>query len=420
MSVDQRPADPGPSDPHASEPHHRDVTTTEFDLRAQRKRVVVCCDGTWKTSSDRHVSNIEKIARSIRTTADDGAPQVVFYSPGVGTGATWMDRLVGGATGKGLDADLLAAYRFLALNWQPGDEIHVFGFSRGAYTARSLVGMIRSIGLLTPLGMARDHLPEAIELYRGRPCDAPPTAEYARRLADYRTQCFPGTVPIRFLGVFDTVGALGVPGITSKRYRFHNVALGDHVRTARHALALHERRRAFAPAIWSGAPAVGQDVKQIWFEGVHSDVGGGYAESGLADATLAWMVTQAGDAGLDFDPALLRVCAVDLDPCAHTSLRWGYRIANAVSACAARLQVGGAAHARFRHGWRVVEERGDTRVGVSGPALSRLADGLDPAAGARNLCEWAKTHADTPAGLIGEPVTLPWRTVLTPLHTDHP
>ena len=128
------------------------------------KNLVVCCDGTWKNSDDRYVSNVEKIARSIAPRGFDGETQIVHYARGVGSTGSWIERIVAGAFGVGLDDAIVDCYRFLALNYEPGDRIFVFGFSRGAYTARSLCGMIAHVGLLTPMGVAEGQLPTAMDL----------------------------------------------------------------------------------------------------------------------------------------------------------------------------------------------------------------------------------------------------------------
>ena len=135
------------------------------------KRLVICCDGTWNRPDNAHVTNIEKIARTVETDPVDGDPpaqQMVLYLSGVGTSGYTVDRLLGGAFGFGLFDNMRSGYRFLALNYDPGDEIFVFGFSRGAYTARSLVGMIGRVGLLTRESLIRDQPAGG-----GRPLPAP-------------------------------------------------------------------------------------------------------------------------------------------------------------------------------------------------------------------------------------------------------
>ncbi|RJO69180.1 DUF2235 domain-containing protein [Nocardia panacis] len=307
------------------------------------KRLVVCCDGTWKAESSTTVSNIIKIAETV--TFDAPGPlgqriqQWVSYVSGPGARGFLADRLMGGAFGLGLEANLSAAYWHLALNWEPGDEIYIFGFSRGAYTARSLAGLIHRVGLLTPEAMIRGAYPEAMRIYR----QAPPTdgVEPDQWRTFRRDNCqYP--IKINFLGVFDTVGALGIPGLTARRHRFHDVKLTGNVHCARQALAINERRRVFEPCLWTipVEPNIKysrriERVKQVWFEGVHSDVGGGYAESGLSDITLHWMIREAEAIGLVFDRERLDRLAAEcraqdqyLD--LHDSLSTPYRVLNAL------------------------------------------------------------------------------------------
>jgi uncharacterized protein (DUF2235 family) len=334
------------------------------------KRLVICCDGTWKRPDQAAVSNIERIARAVDTTSAATTQQVVYYASGVGTGATRSERLLGGAFGLGLDTGIVNAYRFLALNYETGDEVFVFGFSRGAYTARSLVGMIGLLGLLTPKGVVGEHLPEAIALYRSRD---------EAGITRFRQHTHPGELPVHFLGVFDTVGALGLPGTLSRRkYAFHDVRLGQHVLCARHALALDERRMAFAPAVWMGPDAHARDdvVKQVWFDGVHSDVGGGYAKHpGLANLTLLWMLREARAAGLEIAQERLPDLQ-DREPYVHDSLRGPYRLFNALTRVALRLGLSPAKALRFRGRHRVLETTDadgnhDLNVLIADVALAR-------------------------------------------------
>ncbi|MEU0541454.1 DUF2235 domain-containing protein [Nocardia sp. NPDC005978] len=306
------------------------------------KRLVVCCDGTWKAESSSTVSNIVKIAQTVCLTGTDGAGepvgQRVYYISGPGARGFASDRLLGGAFGLGLEANLSAAYWQLALNWEPGDEIFIFGFSRGAYTARSLAGMIHRLGILTYAAMIAGKYPEALRIYQQRkanPMDADPPewAEFRR------AHCYPDPVKINFLGVFDTVGAMGIPGITAWRHRFHDVRLSSSVHCARQALALDERRRSFEPCLWEVPVELAEKyrrtdrVKQVWFEGVHSDIGGGYPECALSDITLRWMIAEAAAEGLAFDQSRL---ATLLANCAgkpeherlHDSLSIGFRVLN--------------------------------------------------------------------------------------------
>lgn len=345
--------------------------------------LVVCCDGTWKRADDPTVSNIERIARAIARGAPDGQEQVVYYSPGVGTGGSRVERLLGGAFGLGLNANIVDAYRFLALNYRPGDHLYVFGFSRGAYTARSLLGMIAAVGLLTPNGVAAGLLPQAIELYRSRPhrdTTTGPVSPPTERARVFAAACHPAPdVSIRFLGVFDTVGALGIPGIGRAKYRFHDLELSGQIQTARQALALAERRRIFAPSVWA---AHHRDIKQVWFDGVHTDVGGGYAESAIADVTLRWMVAEAAARGLAFDVERILPSLRPEPVVVHDSLSWVYRISNAMLAAGRALNpiLRRVRPARFQRGWRHLNpmtELGrayDVRVARSAYARAQRAE----------------------------------------------
>jgi len=269
------------------------------------RRLVICADGTWNTA-DKVKSgvpvptNVTKMARAICATDDAGVSQIVFYHEGVGTGFGPLDKVLGGGFGIGLERNITDCYRFLVDNYEEGDEIYLFGFSRGAFTARSLAGMIRKCGILTANETHR--IPEAFKLYRSEVLPSEPEAEKFR--ADYSF-----TVRIRLIGVWDTVGSLGIPGalrfVARKRFEFHDVALSSWVDHAYHALAIDERRKPFEPTLWGAKPpepnAPPQTLEQVWFSGVHSNVGGGYPDAGLSDIAFGWMVEKAKGAGLAFD-----------------------------------------------------------------------------------------------------------------------
>ncbi len=366
------------------------------------RRLVVCCDGTWQSSDSRHVSNIAKIAWSVETRrlgAD--VDQVVHYVGGVGARYS-ADRWLGGAVGLGLLANLSDAYQFLALNYEPGDEVYVFGFSRGAYTARSLVGMIARVGLLRADQL--DHLREAMHRYRNRAASADAVA--AGDLADFRrNRCHPD-VPIQFLGVFDTVGALGVPGPFKRRHQFHDIRLSRSVRSARQALAIDDRRMAFEPCLWElqEGTAEGQ-VEQVWFEGVHSDVGGGYAETALSDTALLWMVQEASAQGLVLNAARL---AGHLDgraaPRRHDSMKLIYRVSNGVR----RLRQLVAGTPRFRGDVRVLRLPRDQAVALASAAAARWdadADGYRSVA--PNVGWWHALAEAEGTGAVEDVLALP-------------
>lgn len=271
------------------------------------KRLIVCCDGTWKTA-DQGIAgrpcptNVTKLALSIATEDSVGVRQCVYYHRGVGT-ARW-ERLRGGAFGLGLSRNVLDAYHFLADNYEPDDELYFFGFSRGAFTARSLAGLVRNCGILRRENA--DRIDEAWTLYRSS-ADKPSgvASTLFRRAYSHEPR-------IHFIGVWDTVGALGVPALGPRwlkpivkrlnhRWEFHDTKLSTRVDGGFHALAIDEKRAAFAPALWHQQPgADGQELKQVWFTGAHCDVGGGYPDASLSDIALLWMVERAREYGLKF------------------------------------------------------------------------------------------------------------------------
>ena len=257
------------------------------------KRVVICSDGTWQTPNQDNATHVLEMARAVLPTAPDGTTQVVFYDWGVGTD-NWLNRLVGGISGKGIDKNIRDCYRFLVHNYEDGDEIYRFGFSRGAYTVRSLAGLIRNCGILTKA--KADKIGCAYKLYRRR--EAGPDCAEAE---DFRSE-HSREATVKFIGVWDTVGALGIPlrglsKLTAQRYKFHDVKLSRRVPYAYHALAIDERRRPFRPSLWEVQTNKGQIVEQVWFAGVHSDVGGAPDEE-LGNPSFDWMKDRASSAGL--------------------------------------------------------------------------------------------------------------------------
>ncbi len=264
------------------------------------KRLVICCDGTWNFADQKSPTNVTKVALAVAPTDDEGREQRVFYHRGVGT-HRW-DRIRGGAFGMGLSRGVCDAYRFLVQNYEPGDELFFFGFSRGAFTARSTVGLVRNAGILRKENMPL--IKKAYALYRSRTDTKTPRGREAtlfRRSCSYEPR-------IRFIGVWDTVGALGVPGKSvlfarfNKHWTFHNTDLSTYVDAAYQALAIDEKRGPFEPSLWKvqQSAAANQEVEQVWFSGAHSDVGGGYPDHGLSDIPLLWMVDRATRAGLAF------------------------------------------------------------------------------------------------------------------------
>lgn len=307
------------------------------------KNIVICCDGTWNTPDELDggvpaPTNVVRLFNSVAATDAAGVAQRKYYHPGVGTDGSWWDKLAGGGTGRGLDRNIMSAYRELSDNYEQGDRIHLFGFSRGAYTVRSLAGMISRCGLLDTRTLDESGDWAWIERvfqqgYRRRT----ETRKDWERLG-YRFHNAPGeAVPIRFVGVWDTVGALGIPNDLAilnlldglHDHAFHDTALGASIEFARHAVALDEMRASFQPTLWSAEAEAASDnpprLLQVWFPGVHSNVGGGYREAGLSDGALQWMIEEAGkcapqgESGLAFMTEMTRQIRPDYQDFLHDS-----------------------------------------------------------------------------------------------------
>lgn len=280
------------------------------------KRLIICSDGTWNKPGntdrgERVETNVEKMYRCICACDNSGSqpvPQLKFYDKGVGTGYSWKANLLGGIAGAGIDKNIKDIYTFLILNYEPGDEIYLFGFSRGAYTARCIGGLIRNCGILKPEYI--ELVDKAYDLYRARDEYTKPESDM---MVGFRKQYAREAItPIKFIGVWDTVGSLGIPlpwyrAWNMKKYQFHNVTLSSTVENAYQALAIDERRKLFAPTLWKlsntvkNNPDHPQQIEQRWFAGVHSNIGGGYDDTGLSDIALQWLASQANKIGLCYD-----------------------------------------------------------------------------------------------------------------------
>lgn len=285
------------------------------------KQIVVCFDGTWNDPTES--TNVHRLFDALAASAaqrrerrfDDevgmthqerqGDGLLAFYLEGVGaTGLheSWLD----GALGLGLHRRVLHAYLLLSQHYAAGDKLWLFGFSRGAWSARSLAGLLARTGLMT---REQAQAPDAM-------------AEAQRRwlASKRRNEALPeGTAfwlahdeqPIRLVGVWDTVGALGVPQFNGVKlidqaekqlFDFADLTLGPRVQHGRHALAIDETRRDFTPALWQPRA----NVRQQWFAGAHADVGGGYAQCGLSDIALQWMIDESRALGLPFSAQALQ------------------------------------------------------------------------------------------------------------------
>ncbi|WP_158529596.1 DUF2235 domain-containing protein [Parvibium lacunae] len=300
----------------------------------QLKRLFVCCDGTWNQQNQREFgllapTNVVKFANAIQRGVVTGPEQeaieqLVYYHPGVGAGGGLLDSVLGGAFGIGLRRNIKSAYKWLCDQYSQGDEIYILGFSRGAYTARSLVGMIAHGGLMP--GASWDEVETVFKHYQQRRQRTAGVATSAKqRFAEFCQQwqgqqgaCQqPIRASIRFVGVWDTVGTLGIPQAGNLArfiewlnprwsYRFYDVGLSQLVQTARHALAIDEQRQPFTATLWELPPnEAGRDVIQAWFPGCHADVGGGFAACELADLTLEWMLQEAAQCGAVLSQSML-------------------------------------------------------------------------------------------------------------------
>jgi uncharacterized protein (DUF2235 family) len=276
---------------------------------AGSKRIALFLDGTWNTVDDD--TNVWRM-KSLCTVDFE---QICYYSIGVGT--TSGQRLIGGMLGYGLDDEVIRAYQWLTEQYNPDDHIFIFGFSRGAFTARSLSGFISKCGLLKPgapisLKQLYDRYRKGSAAHTIRELKNIPDAQLS--LEDKWLKEYSMPIPIWFQGVWDTVGALGVPFgsvpiISRSNYSFLETDLRINNDRAYHAMAIDEHREAFAPTLWTASVATGvpaypprpiSDVEQRWFVGAHADVGGGYTNDLLAQIPLKWLMQRASAHGLTF------------------------------------------------------------------------------------------------------------------------
>ena len=239
-----------------------------------------------------------KFARGIAPFGLDEKKQIVFYDWGIGS---YHDKFGGGMFAAGLEKNVMDAYRFIVHNYESGDELFFFGFSRGAYTVRSLSALINNCHILK--STKGQLIEDAFELYKN-PNEKPNGSESKKWRLD---NSIPESGSIQFIGVWDTVGSVGIPfsifGFIEDKHIFYDNKLGSNVKVARHAISLDEERSDFEPTLWQ--PREGVDLKQVWFAGVHSDVGGGYekGEDGvlLSDIPMNWMMKQAEAYKMGFD-----------------------------------------------------------------------------------------------------------------------
>lgn len=272
---------------------------------------IVCIDGTWNMPGQVDRDPIEKIEVDSETnvmhifrflTGNAGVTcsggtngerfplrgsscsdlGEVFYLNGVGSTGSWPKRQWQGAVGTGISDRIMKAYQFLASTYESGDRIFLFGFSRGAYAVRSLAGFLDHVGLPeTPTSMTESELEQAYEIYRKKSAKYPGVEMGVKANVD-------------FVGIWDTVGALGF-GL-KELSEWHDISPSNVSRVA-HALALDETRETFLPEYWNGMNTNAL-IDEVWFSGAHSNIGGGYANKGLSNIGLSWMISKAVEAGL--------------------------------------------------------------------------------------------------------------------------
>jgi uncharacterized protein (DUF2235 family) len=276
--------------------------------------IVICCDGTGNEygKNNTNVVNIFSLAKKTSS-------QTTFYDPGVGTGGWEYEEESGFltaksdlATGYGLQKNVLDAYRYLMSHYKKGDKLFLFGFSRGAFTARSLGGMLHKCGLLEP---GSDNLVE----YASKIYNTKGNQSIARGFRD----TFSYSCPVHFIGVWDTVESL----VMNAGKKFHDTTLNSEVSFGYQAISIDEKRKDFPICMWNETDSTGPFIEQVWFAGVHSDVGGWYDERGLSNIALRWMLRKAKSAGLAIDDNLVATMPGDHNDKIHESYSgfWKFR-----------------------------------------------------------------------------------------------
>ena len=298
---------------------------------APSRNIVIFCDGTWNSPEEEAfgqptATNVHKLFMACEDEATSKGDQLTWYQRGVGSDGAWYRRAFEGATGTGTGESIRRGYAAIAARYRPGDRVFLVGFSRGAFTARSIAGMIEKTGLVRD--PSRRCVAEAYRLYRR---DRRTPSKRGRLASDaieaYRTStAVHPDARIHAIGVWDTVGALGLSmwgwcfNVLWIRNDFHRLSANRITDRVHHAMALDEKRSSFVPVPWKDADDRGPVVEEAWFRGVHSDVGGGYADARLSDITLAWMASRLAEAGLLLRPNLPRV-APDCTGRIHNSAR---------------------------------------------------------------------------------------------------
>ncbi len=307
------------------------------------KNIILCCDGT----SNQFAANNTNVIKLYQALEHDPVQQATYYHPGLGTmeavGALTsftrkVTKILGLAVGYGLEDDVAHAYQFIMSAYAPGDRIFLFGFSRGAYTARAVASLLHMYGLIRPGN--GDLIRYAIRMQAALSAEGveKARADEVFKLAEgFRATFSSGPCETHFVGVWDTVSSVGW---IANPVRLPFTADNPSIRIGRHAVSIDERRAFFRSNLWRPSSRGGPtDLKQVWFAGDHCDVGGGYSEaqSRLSDLALSWMAREASNAGLLINLDRLphvhtegaRDAFIALPP-AHEGIRGWWRLAEFV------------------------------------------------------------------------------------------
>lgn len=269
----------------------------------QGKKIIICCDGTGNKPSNGEASNVYDLVELLEEKED----QIVFYDTGLGTEyapgkqtgmAKFINRTYGLAFAVGLQQNIKDAYGFLVDHYEPGDNIYIFGFSRGAYTARAVIGMLHQMGLLKKTGKNLIHYAASAYMKQGKIPWADLKSFQSRLCQSYENNNRKFEIPIEYVGLWDTVKSVGIRHNGTKLAYTRKL---PSVKSIRHAVALDEKRTKFRPNHITALGWLDGSAQTMWFTGVHSDIGGGYPqdERGLSDHAMRWILEEANHCGLD-------------------------------------------------------------------------------------------------------------------------
>lgn len=381
-----------PSETNVKQTNHQAVD-------GQPKRLVLFLDGTWNSVHSN--TNVWRMRALCAPHGADGKPQQVYYSIGV-------NGFLGGVFGQGLDENIRLAYEWLVENYNPGDEVFIFGFSRGAYTARSLAGLVAIEGILrpgSPIGIAElfeRHKAGGLSIWKLE--EIVSTGSHHKfTLQEKWLLKYSRPAKVNVVGVWDTVGSLGwekgnIPGVSRSTFSYLQTGLRIHILNAYHALAIDEHRQDFAPTLWDASHSIRAkprpltSVEQRWFVGAHANVGGGYPTDLLAQAPLQWMMQKAEVHGLTFRSDVELDGDIIEAPIADSHSEFAYGFYSIFSKKLNRL-IGREPYSRGAKTYSTVNETIDATVFERWRA--------DPSYRPANLVEWARRKGVDPGELKG-------------------